>query len=613
MVQQGNPTLTVTSLAEIFDRLKPTPASYLEAERLIHIAASEYLKPLRVAFLSTFTADVLKPYLTVESARCGLAVEQYFGPWNQLEQQILDKSSNLYDFKPQVVIIAARLEEIAPDLIVNFMRLSAADIQTVMNQIQIRFKTLLENLQRENAANVLLFNYSAPLFFASGIADPCLEISQASIVQGLNNRLACLSQEMTGIYIFDYARLANEVGLKRVYDSKLWYMAKIPWSAEAQMEIGKRLARYLRALCFAPVKCLVVDLDNTLWGGILGEEGIGGIALGEDYPGNIYKDFQKGLLTLRDRGILLAIASKNNETEALNVFEKHPDCVLKLRDFAACQIHWQDKAKSISAIAKELRIGTDAIAFLDDDPIEREWIRTQMPEVTVLEISSNPVNFLEIEAAGVFDQLVVSREDKLRTEYFQQERERKQAEARSQSLEEFLQNLRMQVVIGYVDVETFPRVGQLIAKTNQFNLTSRRYTLADLNAIMKKGALGLWIRVRDRFGDYGLVGTAIAVPHSRVEWIVDTFLLSCRVIGRKIEDLLLGVLAERLRQKGCEILVGEYIPTPKNVQVRDFYQRYGFERLQGERNLWKRDLKKGLIPIPEIIQVSFQDETDRQR
>lgn len=595
-------------LEDILQNMRPTPAAYIKAARQIELGGFSELKPISVAFLSTFTSDPLRPYLIVESATRGMLINPFFAPFNQLELQVFDSNSSLYKFKPDVVVIATRLDDISPNLIHRFINLSPADIEKELSAIELRLRGLIEGVRKHIPANVLVFNFAPPIVFAAGLADPFSKPSQFSVIQQANDRVAEICRNATSVYVFDYARMVSEFGLKYWYDYKLLYLGRIPFGANAQMETGRKLARYLRALSVPSAKCLVLDLDNTLWGGVLGEDGFGGIALGEDYPGNIYKEFQRAILSLRDRGILLAIASKNNASDATEVLEKHPDCILKTEDFSAIQINWNDKASSLTAIAKELNIGTDAMVFFDDSPVEREWIRSQMPEVTVIEVPQNPMDYTHaLLDSGSFDQLTISSEDKLRGRLYRSEQHRKHLATQFLSLDEFLQKLDMTLKIGYVNSETLPRVSQLLAKTNQFNLTTRRHSASDINAMLESGAVALWLRVADRFGDNGLVGVTIAVPDKSGQWVIDTFLLSCRVLGRRVETALLAVLSDFVYARGCQVLIGEYIPTAKNKPAADFYKTHSFESLDSQNRFWKYNFDTSEIKIPEFMKVSIEN------
>lgn len=594
---------------DILADLSSNPASYLSAERRIIGGGFEGLISLNVAVISTFNFDLARPYLVVESAALGMLVRPHFAPFNQLELQVFDSGSPLYQSKPDVVIVAWRLEELAPRLGIGFAALSAEQVALELDEFRNRMHALLEGIRRNTESSILVFNFGAPQFSASGMTDPSLEISQASAIQLFNDAVAAECQSVASAHVFDYARLVQEFGVAQWYDQKVWHMARMPFGIQAQLEIGKRLGRYFRALKQPPCKCLVLDCDNTLWGGILGEDGLDGIQLSEDFPGNVFKDFQRKLLSLKDRGILLALASKNDEEDVLEVFDRHPDTVLKSGDFAAVQVHWNDKASSLQAIAKELNIGTDALAFFDDSAVERDWVQTQMPEVTVIDVPDNPLGYIKaIEESTAFDQLYISNEDRARPMMYREQSERQHLQGQSVSVEDFLERLDMTATVGDVDGDTLARVTQLIGKTNQFNLTTRRHSAADLQKMIDSGAVAIWMRVADRFGDNGLVGVAIAVPvpGDMKRWTVDTFLMSCRVLGREVDRALLSIVSQMVKDKGGSALVGDYIPSTKNDMVSEFYANHGFEPIQSQEHSWQLDLSTREIPWPKVLKLEIQ-------
>lgn len=567
-----------------------TPADYREAARQIQAQPPAGLRPVRVAFLATFTATPLAPYVVVESARRGLYVSTWFGPYNQIEQQCLAPDSELYAFQPDVVVIATRLEELAP-----------RRIDAEWHGAVARLRAVTAAVRANSKATVLLFNFAEPLIAPAGLAGASLDPSPSAILQQANAALAKAGREQPGVFLFDCARLMIEIGLERWHDPKLNYVGRIPFGVTAQIALGRRLARYLHAMYRTPCKCLVLDLDDTLWGGILGEAGPGGIALGEDYPGNAYRDFQRAVLALRDRGILLAIASKNNEDEVRAAWESLRP-VLQWDDFAARQIHWEDKAGSLRAIAKSLSIGLDALAFYDDNPIEREWIRSQLPEVTVIDVPADPLaRIAALEESGAFDQLTLTAEDQQRAAQYQDEHRREQLRSAALSLAEFLEQLQIQTELAPVTAETLPRVTQLINKTNQFNLTGRRYTAAELQSLLDSGAIACSVSVTDRFGDYGLVGAAFAVPESNGCWRLDNFVLSCRALGRGVEGALLAGIARLARERGARCLIGEYRPSGRNVVVKDFYPSHGFQARAEALLEWEFDLAVGDIATPKLV------------
>jgi FkbH-like protein len=331
---------------------------------------------------------------------------------------------------------------------------------------------------------------------------------------------------------------------------------------------------------------------------------MGGIALGDEYPGNVFKGFQRYLRTLKERGVLLALVSKNDEASVREVLQRHPDSILRLEDFAAMRVNWREKSANIEEIAAELNLGLDALVLFDDSAFEREEVRQALPAVTVLNVSTDPLRYIAaIVESPAFDQLAFSVEDQQRAKLYQERQQRAEAQRSARSPEEFLASLEMRATIGPVGPETLPRVAQLLAKTNQFNLTTRRHTAAQIAQTIDDGAVALWLRLADRFGDHGLVGVAIACPSDEA-WSVDTFLLSCRVIGRGVETALLAELEARVRGKGADAIAGEYVPTEKNRLVETFFPAHGFASSGGFR--WHKSLLKATV-APHYIEVQIHE------
>ena len=520
----------ISDLLAFLEGLPPAPSAYSAAVRRLRSEAGLSLRPLKIAIAASFRADPLVNYLIVEGALRGFRFDVYSTPYGQFEIACSTPQSPL--FAADVIIIAAPRPE-----------------------------ALVTAIRRSSAASIVVFNYTEPRHSPWGVRHPEIEATNRALDQ--------FAEKTPGVVIFDFARLSLETGLASLYDPRLDYVSRTPFGPSAQLAIARGLARLIRATRVPPAKCLVLDLDNTLWGGILGEAGPGGIELGNDYPGSLYRDFQLAVRTFRDRGILLAIASKNNDTETIQILQQHPDMVLRLEDFAAVQIHWNDKASSLRAIASQLRIGLDSLVFYDDSPIERAWIRTELPEVTVIEVPVDPLQRVAaLYACEAFDQTALSDEDRKRASLYQLDQKREEVRSESHTLSDFLTTLQIRVTTGRVDGDTLPRVAQLINKTNQFNLTGRRYTESEIQQQIDTGAIALWLRASDRFGDYGLVGAAIALPESAEVWRIDTFVLSCRILGRQVENELLSALT---REVGAKRLRPEYIPTGRNAPAKLFY------------------------------------------
>lgn len=578
---------------EIFSQLEPSPGSYLNASKKISSENVEGLRNLNLAVLSSFTAEIISPYLHVECARRGIHLERYFGPYNQFEQLVFSQTSALYGEPRDVVLLMFSIEDFSYSFLNSF-----SDAENELDLMKVRITGIIEGLRRFSDAYILVANFPEPFF------RPDISSQHGALLQRANVVISDLCKRELGVYLFDLSRLVSEVGSNRWYDRRLHYIARVPFGFEGQLAISKRIARYIRALFFPPSKCLIVDLDNTLWGGVLGEDGLSQIQLGDAHPGNVYKEFQRYLLFLQKRGILLAIASRNNEEDVLEAFIHHPEMILKWENFAAKKISWQDKTSSIRSISAELGIGLDSLVFFDDSALERAWVEKEIPEVKVIQVPRDAVHFVDaIENSEAFDQIISSPEDANRVSMYQQSGAREALRLNAISVDKFLEELEILLEIGLLDSMTIQRVAQLIAKTNQFNLTTRRHSIVTLQRMVEEGAHVLWARVSDTFGDNGLVGVAIVTSEKLQHWRIDTFLLSCRVLGRKIEKAFLAVLQEYLAQNGASYLIGEYIPSSKNSQVVTFYPDSGFDPIEDSPGQWIINLERKRTPKPDFIRI----------
>lgn len=582
----------------------------------VHLTRADYLRlakelaehslgteTKRVAVLAAFTTDFLKPCLAVESARRALPIEVWLAPYGQIEQQALDSHSLLYSQKPDVILILPLLEQLAPELSYRFLAYTPEALEHQRTQLLSRLQAVIQHIRSVSQAKILLGNFPPPTWFAAGVTDSSLVHTQTHFIQQLNEQLTALSHSVTDVLILDVHRAATEVGLDHWRDERLEFLAKSPWSAEAMSKVAKAAARRLHSWFFPPAKCLVLDMDNTLWGGVLGESGIDGIALGPDYPGNVFVDFQKRILALHDSGFLLAAASKNNAADVEEVLKSHPACLLKREHFAAFEVHWEDKATSLRRIASHLNIGLDSLVFFDDNPTERAWVKEQLPQVTVLEISSNILSYAStLTESGCFDLAQLTKEDLQRSQLYQEDLQRRELQTQTGSLDDFLKGLDMSLTFGHADEGSLPRIVQLLAKTNQFNLTTRRHSAAELKTLLDAGGIILWARLQDRFGDNGLIAVGIVVPDHNSTWKLDSFLMSCRVIGRGVETALLSLLIERIKSLGAEHLLAEFIPTSKNQPAAAFLTSHGFMQKDGNSEQFIHSLNEE-VRIPDYIRV----------
>jgi FkbH-like protein len=570
--------------------LPPSSANLTRADYLRLAKELAALEPVentkRVAVLASFTTDFFKPCLIVEAARKNQRLEVWLAPYGQIEQQALDPQSSLHKQKPDVILILPQLDQLAPELSFRFLAHTPAALEKFRDQLTARLSEVLWGIRSGSKAKILMGNFTPPLWNAAGLAESSLETSQARFIQDLNGQLTKICSTFPDALILDVHRAATEVGLDHWRDERLEFLAKSPWSSEAMSKVAKASARRLHSWFSTPSKCLVLDMDNTLWGGVLGEAGIDGIALGPDYPGNVFVDFQKRILALRDTGILLAAASKNNAADVEDVLTNHPSCLLKREHFSAFEVHWEDKATSLRRIATSLNIGLDSLVFFDDNPAERAWVKEQLPEVTVLDVSTNILSYSSTLAdCDCFDLTSLTTEDLSRSQLYAEDLQRRELQTQTGSLEDFLRGLDMTLTFGQADEQSLPRIVQLLGKTNQFNLTTRRHNAAELQAMLDAGGIILWAKLRDRFGDNGLIAVGIVLPEDAVTWRLDSFLMSCRVIGRGVETALLAALANAAKNRGAQSLIGEFIPTQKNFVIADFLPANGFS-MQPDTNLY---------------------------
>jgi len=394
------------------------------------------------------------------------------------------------------------------------------------------------------------------------------------------------------------------VGHERSHHPKTWHMGSMRIGETALPALARYSMRYVKALMGLTKKCVVLDLDGTLWGGIVGESGAEGIALGPGAPGVEYVEFQRALLDLTRRGVLLAVCSKNNPEDALPVIRSHPHMVLREEHFAAMRVNWNNKADNIAEIAEELNIGLDSLVFIDDNPNECELIRQLLPEVMTVELPRDPSLYRRmLEDMSDFDLLALTAEDEKRVARYQANAKRRVERGAAASLDEYLRSLQIQAEIGLASPEALGRLVQMFNKTNQFNLTTRRYQAEDVSRFLKSTTHRVYgLRVADRFGDHGLVGTAVVRAEDGA-WRIESLLMSCRVMGLGVETAFLHRICADAAERSVPRLVGEYVPTRKNVPVKSFYGDHGFT-LASEadgRQDWMLDVAARPVPMPSWI------------
>ncbi len=585
-------------------------ASYL-VPRYEQLRSARHFVPHRVVLLRSFTVEPVVPLLRAAAFMAGIDLTVHVGDFNAYPQEILDEHGLLYGFKPDTVILAAQTRDIAPELWARFADLSEQTVSDSVRRVADSFRSWIGTFRRHSSANLVVHSLEIPSVPSLGVLDAQAEVSQAAAIQQINQQLRTICREQRGVFLLYYGALVARYGSSQWHDEKKWLTARMPISAGHLIHLAQEWRRFLVPLAGRTAKVLVVDLDNTLWGGVIGEDGMNGIRLGQEYPGAAHQALQRALLDLHRKGILLAVCSKNNFDDAMEALSTHPGMLLKPEHFAAMRINWSDKALNLREIAEELNLGIDALAFLDDNPIEREQVRAALPEVTVIDLPGDPVHFASVvRDSPFFERLTISEEDRQRGAMYVAERERTRAWHSFSSKEDFYRSLEQEAEIAAVDAATLARVAQLTQKTNQFNLTTRRYSEQQIAEMASRPGWHVTsLRVRDRYGDHGLVGVAITADEGDA-CEIDTFLLSCRVIGRNIETALLCHLAEGARSRGRKELRGQFLPTKKNAPAKEFYAQHSFTRTAADDNgsLWRLDLTVKRIECPEWVKVRTLQE-----
>jgi FkbH-like protein len=575
---------------------------------------------LRIALLAGSNLDLLEKPLAERLLKKGLEAKIWNPGFNQYRQAILDPESELYREKADAVLLYLNVGDLFAGCLAHPYSHLIEDTSAIVEAVRADIAGLVGTIvERLPSATVFL---NTLVYADVGGTYHGLEYNSGftfrQIVTSYNARLRELARNSSNVVAVDTEALVMEAGAERWYDARLWYLGRIPFSAQAHERLASEYANVIAARWGLVRKCIVLDLDNTLWGGVVGEDGMTGIQLGHEGIALAFVDFQRELLNLRKKGILLVICSKNNPEDAYEVIREHPAMVLHEEDFAAVEINWNDKAENIRKIARRLNIGVDSLVFIDDSPVERKRVREAIPEVAVPEWPQDPCESkraLGRIANEYFVKFDIGEDDFRRGEMYHAQAERERLAESAGNIEDFLRSLQMKIAIGRADHGTLPRLAELTRKTNQFNLTTRRYTESELAAISADaGCRVYWLKLEDRFGPNGIVGALILRKEGKEQWLIDTFLLSCRVIGRTVEEAFLGWALRELKKLGAAGIVGEYIPTAKNGMAANLYDKLGFTLKDSDekRTRWALDLKQGSIAVPAWFEIADQERIAAQ-
>jgi FkbH-like protein len=602
---RDNQALDAAATLRRFRQFGGAAPSYLDYNTLSGLLQADPdlvgdLPPLRVAVLRNFTVEGLLPVLAGEIVRAGFAPKFYLGDFDAVAADVLNPDSALYRFQPDFVVLAQWLEGSQPALANRFLTLSTGEVADAVAELRAQQARLLRALREHSQAVVLVNNFPLPPSPTLGILDAQQAAGQTATVLQLNAETAAACQAVGDAYVVDLMRLIADVGYRNAVNERFWQSARAPLAPAGLIAYGQECGRFFRALRGRARKCLVLDCDNTLWGGIVGEDGLEGITCDTTYPGSCYRALQEEALNLHRRGVILALCSKNNEADVMQVLREHPDMVLREEHFAITMVNWDDKVTNLRRIAAELNIGLDSLVFVDDNPFETNYIAEHLPDVAVIPLTSNLAGHrAALARCGLFDTLSVSDEDRKRTQMYRSDRQRKELERSTGSLAEYLAGLKTRAEFGPPRRTEIARVAQLTQKTNQFNLTTRRYSEGEITALAG-GADSEVMRLSagDKVSDLGLVGVAITRYRGEVAEI-DTFLMSCRALGRGLEDGLLHIVADNARRRGAATVRGVFRKTKKNDLCVDFYARNGFVRTEStpEGSVFELPLDR---PLPEF-------------
>lgn len=535
---------------------------------------------LRTYVVRSVTVEPIVPFLSVEAVQSNYLLDLQAGSYGSYADELLNSQSTLAEFKPDLVLVLLDLEEIGGRLPEMCADGRGAELEEEIEGCFERMATLLRSFRMRNSARMLVQGLLVPDLTSLGdVGDANLPHSLPWTIFRLNQRLAALCRTVSDCVFFDVDHLAARYGRARWRDVRMFLASRLPVSAEFFGDYARGLVRAFSTMFRAPRKVLCTDLDNTLWGGILGEDGPEGISTGSTFPGNCYREYQRHLKHLSSRGILLAIVSKNNEEDVREAFRtRSSDLALSLENFVACKIGWNEKSVSLRALSDELSLGLDSFVFVDDSAIECQAVQQQLPEVAVVRVPlEEPWKLVEtLSSQPFFDATVIVGEDVNRLHEYQAQAKRADLASSARTRDEFLASLQIVCTFQSALQAPLSRAAQLVAKTNQFNLTARRRSEAEIEEFASGlGGLAVVVRVRDRFGDAGVVGLALARNQGE-SCIIDSLLLSCRVIGRGIETALLAYVSNWARRSAARQLVGEFVATRKNALCANFYPNHGF-------------------------------------
>jgi FkbH-like protein len=535
---------------------------------------------IRLAILASSTVGHLAPAIRVAGLRRRLMMDIHVGAYGQYRQDLLDLHSSLHQFAPQFVLFSIT----ARDTIAAVpLTASTAEVdETIARSIQ-ELRLLWRNARENFNATIIQQTFLDVTESVFGSYDRLVPGAPTQVIRQLNDQLSKAATQ-DNVLLLDVARASERDGIDAWFDAGNWLHGKLEIAPEAALLYGEMLARVVAAQRGLSKKCLVFDLDNTLWAGVIGDDGLEGLVLGEGSAvGEAHLALQRYAKQLKERGVILAVCSKNDLATAETAFNDHPEMLLRRSDISVFVANWNDKAENLKGIAARLNIGIDSLVFVDDNPVERARIRQSLPTVAVPELPKDVAHYVRCLAdAGYFEAVTFTSEDRQRTEQYAANADRQSLFELSGSLDDFLQDLQMSVVFGPFGAADLARVTQLFNKTNQFNTTTKRYSAEQVaHFAAEEQMVTLQFRLLDKYGDNGLVSAMILRPDPKKREIfeIDNWVMSCRVFGRQLEFEAMNIAIEQVRGRGAKALRADYIPTPKNGVISELYSSLGFSTL----------------------------------
>ncbi len=556
---------------------------------------------IRLAIVGGYSLYPLHELLEHLCETQGTPLELWLGDFDNYISEIMDEGSGLYAFAPQVVLLLPSEHRCK---FTGQLTDPRAAQQAEARQVVDSILELARQVNEKTRAEIIVANFMLPARHDLGAFRARTLGADYTFRKWVNLELGLNAPSY--VHLCDLEFMANRLGGLAARDARSWFETKQPGSPALLVECAREAAQLIAGLKRAPKKVLVLDLDNTLWGGVVADDGLEGIELGDTSPrGEAFKAFQKYIVSLKQRGVLLAVCSKNDLARAQEPFEKHPEMVLRLDDIVSFKANWEPKSENIRAMAPELNLGLDSFVFVDDNPAEIDIVRQFTPEVTTILLGPDPAEYVaQLADCRLFEPRNITAEDAERTQQYRSDAQRQALESSVTDMDSYLTSLQMEAIISeFVPVDV-PRLSQLINKSNQFNLTTRRRSEAEVLAVMNDpNYVGYSVRLKDRFGDHGLISIIIGETAGDTMKI-DTWLMSCRVLKRQVEEEVLNELARLAKIKNCTRLEGTFLPTPKNEMVRDFYGRMGFTLTAESETKREFELRLDAFqPIPTKIKM----------